>query len=750
MSKIVELSVANTLKVNRNQEPISTGVPLPRELQIKDTKKLKLRDESGHEVPAQFQPLAWWTDKRTVKWVLVHFQADVPYHSSSKYTLHYDSEFDGNIASPVAQVENERVLIDTGGLRCSIEKVAGIFAEFKVKTESLWWNCTSGDSAGPELILTTMDDKKWRLGAPREFIVEDNGSERAVLKLTGNYESMEKKGYSHPSFTYEVRLEFYKGHADMKWTHTIIGQQADELAGLVLHVPLADATCMLGHDQKNVHSFYVNDANQSYSIIQESEDKWVQGELEQDHKQKGNGRHDWWIRAKIDDITAIATVKHFYQRYPKGLTGDHRGIQVNLLPYLSENKDSFVPANQIKDRYELREGEARTHEIGIAFYPPTVDEETIANFSNVFHHPLQALASWEWYTESGALGELLPRSDRFPEYEQAVDESLEIYLGRRETFHLYGDRNYGDDQYTGPGSWNNGEYDYIHVGMLHFLRGAGADWYEKLAMPYAQHLMDIDVCHAGSYAGMIHQHNEWHNSKRPKLGSHAWIRGLLEYYCFSGDFRARDVARMVADRWSKEIIAKGVGEGTERGVTWPVLSMLGMYDTFPEDKYYQAAKILIDTVLVCHDPQEGHFKGVMFRETTKDYWGTFVIGSPVLESLIMYYQSTGDERAKEAVINASRRLARLNFLDDIGAWEYTHSMLKGNERAHNAKTDKMVTPAVLYGYLYSGEKDLLEKAEQAFKYSQATPAKNGKDLGQSYCFGIRIPALIEKSKAGKM
>src|SRR5690625_5002873 len=114
MSKIVELSVANTLKVNRNNEPVSTGVPLPRELQIKDTQKLKLLNEKGHEVRAQFQPLAWWTDKRTVKWVLIHFQVDVPYHSSSKYTLHYDSEFDVSIASPVAQAENDRVLIDTG------------------------------------------------------------------------------------------------------------------------------------------------------------------------------------------------------------------------------------------------------------------------------------------------------------------------------------------------------------------------------------------------------------------------------------------------------------------------------------------------------------------------------------------------------------------------------------------------------------------------------------------------------------
>src|SRR5699024_10193423 len=102
-------------------------------------------------------------------------------------------------------------------------------------------------------------------------------------------------------------------------------------------------------DQQDVHSFGVNSGQSSYHIIQESEDKWMQGELKEDNKQKGKGRHHWWIRAKTADIAVGATVKDFYQRYPKGLTGNSEGIQVDVLPLLSENKDSFIHANQIKD-----------------------------------------------------------------------------------------------------------------------------------------------------------------------------------------------------------------------------------------------------------------------------------------------------------------------------------------------------------------------------------------------------------------
>jgi len=71
-------------------------------------------------------------------------------------------------------------------------------------------------------------------------------------------------------------------------------------------------------------------------------------------------------------------------------------------------------------------------------------------------------------------------------------------------------------------------------------------------------------------------------------------------------------------------------------------------------------------------------------------------------------------------------------------------MLTGEKRVHNAKTDKMVSPAVLYGYLYSGDRELWDKAVSAFRHSEGIASHDGKDLGQSYCFGIRIPALIER------
>ncbi|MFD1953895.1 hypothetical protein ACFSL6_06770 [Paenibacillus thailandensis] len=62
-----------------------------------------------------------------------------------------------------------------------------------------------------------------------------------------------------------------------------------------------------------------------------------------------------------------------------------------------------------------------------------------------------ALAPWEWHADSQALGDLAPRSERYPDYEKAVGGSLAIYLERRNARRLYGDRNYAMTNTGGPG-----------------------------------------------------------------------------------------------------------------------------------------------------------------------------------------------------------------------------------------------------------------------------------------------------------
>ncbi len=89
----VPVVLTETAGVARSAEPASVGVPLPRGL-LADTAKLCVVDPRGAKVPAQFEALMHWfpTDKfpdkaKTIRWVLVDFQADVPANGKAVYRL---------------------------------------------------------------------------------------------------------------------------------------------------------------------------------------------------------------------------------------------------------------------------------------------------------------------------------------------------------------------------------------------------------------------------------------------------------------------------------------------------------------------------------------------------------------------------------------------------------------------------------------------------------------------------------------
>ena len=89
----VPINLAETGGVARVADPVSVGVPVPRDL-LADTSKLCVLDPSGKKVPAQFEVLMNWfptakfpDSKKSVRWVLVDFQADVPANGKAMYRL---------------------------------------------------------------------------------------------------------------------------------------------------------------------------------------------------------------------------------------------------------------------------------------------------------------------------------------------------------------------------------------------------------------------------------------------------------------------------------------------------------------------------------------------------------------------------------------------------------------------------------------------------------------------------------------
>ena len=80
----VGLQVVETAGVERCNWPVTRGVPLPGGA-VQDPARLGVEDADCRPVAAQFRVLSRWPD-RSLKWVLVDFQADVP--PGGSFVLH--------------------------------------------------------------------------------------------------------------------------------------------------------------------------------------------------------------------------------------------------------------------------------------------------------------------------------------------------------------------------------------------------------------------------------------------------------------------------------------------------------------------------------------------------------------------------------------------------------------------------------------------------------------------------------------
>ena len=83
----VPLNVVERAGARRINEPITTGVPLPKGA-LADVKNVRLLLD-GQEVPAQFRVAGRWLPDPSIKWLLVDLQASLNANEKKAYTLEY-------------------------------------------------------------------------------------------------------------------------------------------------------------------------------------------------------------------------------------------------------------------------------------------------------------------------------------------------------------------------------------------------------------------------------------------------------------------------------------------------------------------------------------------------------------------------------------------------------------------------------------------------------------------------------------
>jgi hypothetical protein len=596
----VPLRIDNPLDVMRTDGPVTSGLPLPRDLGITDPAQLRLVDTEGRPVSAQFTPIARWggapdDDTMPIRWVLIDFQATVGPRGTAYRFLQEGGP--GPVPAQALTITDgpDRLTVDTGVATFIIHRTDG--------------GLTAPGLSAPihGRIRGTNGETRTTTG-PVVISVALQGPMRASIHVRGSYGGSD----DHDGrLDYTSRYWFYAGQPTVRLFHTVenntlcplieygqldcydIGSNGSvAFTDLSLVVPTAlgpDLTYQIGGDP--------GPAGQALSadlvLLQDSSgtDHWdtfptltdwdgnpldAQPRLQSYVTFRGyrtrlgestvdSGDHaPGWLSVTGKDGSWTVGVRDFWQNFPKALRAQRDGtIEIGLFP------DEFGPSD---DGFTLRPGEHKTHEILLSSLPEGSEGAGASGEA-----PLFATAPPQWYVDSDALGlTALPDRTDWPDHESYVDHQLDTaptygdwmdwypnLLAAIESTDFYGIFDYGDwpIDYEGYGvAPLNLKYDNDYGAWLQWARTGDPRWF-RLAEAADRHAADIDILHnvhtprhwgdGIAFGHSYHDEDGFHNPHRNYGGNHPdtafGMHGLLLTYYLTGYEKAYEAALELAD-----------------------------------------------------------------------------------------------------------------------------------------------------------------------------------------------------------
>jgi hypothetical protein len=638
----VPLEVRETAGLRRSHEQVTSGVPFPAGT-LKHVAQLRLLDEQGQEIPLQASSSATWRDG-SVKWALLDFHLDVEAKASRRLALEYGEGISRSVPKAGVQVQggDTAIEISTGPLRFSVPKTnAAVIQSVRLDAGS----SVATERAGPvvdglELALRLAEPGQsapWRALPPTEVKVEEDGPERAVVRITG-WLSADDAANTRAGMKYLWRLQAFAGSTALHAQLTLINMSASDRLTLVrgygLRVkPVSDASAkaltarvLFGGDAE-AHSAVLKGAGAGCDLQQLTEEQYS---LHGCGSATNGIRAPGWLAWSRGTSGVLIAVRDFWQQFPKALRADDGGPVIE-----------FFPA-EAREPFDWDQGLAKTHELLLDFDARNIPAAAAADRAAVFEHPLFAVASSRWYCDSKVFGDLAPFDfDLFPDYETLVEAGGDKFIQSMAT----GIRNWGDFYYGGPYKGKNSfmdlEYDVPHNFLAQFAR-TGERKYFDAARRMARHQADIDVNH---FTGWQWKHSPRHTEIQAEFG-HTFTRGLLEHYFLTGDRRSLEAAVELGDYFAKEFQKPGA-LGNERQIGWGLISLLPVYEATWDPRYLHAVTNTLDRLIRGLDAK-GHF------DIRWDNRIAFLTGIAAT-GFIYVHRATGDERVADAALRIIRR-----------------------------------------------------------------------------------------------
>jgi hypothetical protein len=680
----VPLTVLNATGVTCADWPVETGVALPPGA-LMPGEPARLVDAAGKQLPLQTEPRALWPDG-SVKWLGLTFLATVG--ANEKPQLHL--EVGAQVQTPprpapnLARTQGEGIVVNTGALTFELPGMdpRQLLAAFTAQG--------APGPACPELsgLLSDAAGGRYRLTAdPTRTKLEVNGPLRCVLRLGGKFVS-EADPATH-LFDWEARVTAYRGKPFARVLFTLANDCPDadftEIKGMSLLAAAAGvpASARMGGDpDAQPLSASVGD-----TLCQHHDDGWTLTSGATGKRAAG------WVSATSGGGPLTVAVRDFWQQYPKSLAIVDGGIDVDLLPPLTDDQyaeESKDPVTLVKlyyylqnGVYKLRQGVAKTHELYvIAAKPEDIPLEALQN-------PLAACADPEWTRSTGAWGNM-PVGDSFwaTVYDEAMDRGFAGYLKDREDTKAYGMLNFGDWWGERKYNWGNIEYDTQHAFFQHFVRTGDIRYYYA-AEQAARHNGDVDMVHFHSdpnRVGGVYTHSLGHTGSYFPAGivdggspnasftvSHTWSEGHLEAFFLTGDRRHLENALLLSDFYDGFRL-NNYDWYNCREPGWHLILTLATWRATGDPYYLNAARIVTERVLERERPGGGWRRhmvpGHCYDEPRHHGNAGFMVGV-LMRGLKDMHLATGDERLPPVIVRAGKKMVDEMWVPEKEGFRYT-------------------------------------------------------------------------------
>lgn len=615
---VTTLTVTNRESFARDNEPVTSGIPLGPETTATDVSDFALIGPEG-PIESQMTVTARWGGgpgdvSKPIRWLLADFITGVPAHGSVNYELRRETP--PAISDSIEVTESpDGITIDTGAARFFLSRT-----RFGLIDSMTLDGGPTRDLSGTPIVATDREGHTYSstAAAPAALTIDRAGPLRTVVRAEGVL-----SGSAGTLVDCTAWLHFYRNASRVKVDLRIENRR------VTTFVPDGQPDCW---DIGSLRSVWIDDLSvripapaagittatigtgggpintaptATVKLYQDSSGNsaWNRyGALSHPRLQSytafrgyrltrgattlftGNHAPGWAVAAGPSGSTGVA-LRHFWQQFPKTIRiGTDGTAEIGLFP------------GEFASDHNFRAGEYKTHELLLDFDPSagTFDDRAAA-----LERPLVAAAPTDYYARTRAFGLTAPRREgTATAYEIANGCTIEpnaaypydwppngSMLDQIDAYDFYGWQDYGDvpldfeEAGEGAGQMNL-KYNFDWGMWLQWSRTGDARWLE-LADAASRHVADVDILHApespphwsnGGFFG--HSYHDEPGNSNPNRNYGAphpdltfGIPGTLSLYYMTGYEPARASAVEIADNISYRFdnTFGGNGEGYALG-----------------------------------------------------------------------------------------------------------------------------------------------------------------------------------------